>query len=284
MDVSIIIVNYNTKELTSSCIESVIEHTKNISYEIILVDNKSTDGSESFFCKDKRLLFIQSHKNVGFGKANNLGFEYSHGKYIFLLNSDTLLKNNAVEMFYKAMEKADKNVACMGAILKDEDGNPIKSFGYYLGLKMLMPLKVTQFFSEDSIGESGIVVPVVLGADMFIRRTAIERCGFFDPNFFMYHEENDLQRRFHNSGLCSVIISGPSIIHLEGQSSRSSLNPLMVEGAYTYIKKWNPLWKYLFFKLLFSITRTPKVLLKKCSVKNKWRYLSSLYFYNPKII
>ena len=87
VDVSVIIINYNTLQLTDNCIRSIIEKTTEVTYEIILVDNASTDGSIGFFQKDKRVKFIQSPVNLGFGKANNLGYEYSQGKYIFLLNS-----------------------------------------------------------------------------------------------------------------------------------------------------------------------------------------------------
>ena len=116
MDVSIIIVNYNTKDLTKKCIESVIKYTTNILYEIILVDNASMDGSKELFEKDIRIKYIYNSTNDGFGKANNLGLKYSSGKYVFLLNSDTILMNNAVYQFYKAMENDGPLVACMGCV------------------------------------------------------------------------------------------------------------------------------------------------------------------------
>lgn len=122
MNVSIIIVNYNTREITQNCIESIFQHTKGIDFEVILVDNASTDGSIELFEKDTRLKFIESGKNIGFGKANNLGYTYSKGKYIFLLNSDTILLNNAVKEFFEIHEKMPINVACLGCVLKAADG------------------------------------------------------------------------------------------------------------------------------------------------------------------
>ena len=77
--------------MTRECIDSIFTKTKGINFEIILVDNASTDGSENYFKGDKRILFIQSNKNLGFGRANNLGAKYSKGKYLFLLNSDTII-------------------------------------------------------------------------------------------------------------------------------------------------------------------------------------------------
>ena len=87
LDVSIIIVNYNTKEITSNCINSIINHTSGVGYEIILVDNASTDGSVDLFKDNKSIILIASNVNLGFGKANNLGYSKSRGKYIFLFES-----------------------------------------------------------------------------------------------------------------------------------------------------------------------------------------------------
>ena len=89
MDVSVIIVNYNTQGLTSDCIESIIAQTSAVEYEIILVDNASTDGSKEVFAQDKRIKYIYSDQNLGFGRANNLGIREAKGRYLFFLNSDT---------------------------------------------------------------------------------------------------------------------------------------------------------------------------------------------------
>ena len=91
MEVSIIIVNYNTCDITKNCINSIFEYTKDIKFEIILVDNNSKDKSYSVFSNDNRITYLYQQNNLGFGKANNLGFKHAKGKYIFLLNSDTLL-------------------------------------------------------------------------------------------------------------------------------------------------------------------------------------------------
>ena len=98
MDVSIIIVNYNTKNLTLQCIDSIYEKTIGVSFEIIIVDNNSTDGSQELLSQDNRIVFVEAGENLGFGKANNLGVEKSNGKFIFFLNSDTILVNNAINI------------------------------------------------------------------------------------------------------------------------------------------------------------------------------------------
>lgn len=99
MDVSVIIVTYNTLALTRDCIDSIFRHTANVQFEVIVVDNASEDGSYDYFSKDRRIIYVYSQENMGFGRANNLGLEYASGEYIFLLNSDTYLKNNAIKIF-----------------------------------------------------------------------------------------------------------------------------------------------------------------------------------------
>ena len=99
-DVSIIIVNYNTLHVLRPCLDSIIEQTIGIDYEIIVVDNGSTDGSIEALSDDSRVTLIPTGENLGFGRANNKGLEQAKGEYIFFLNSETLLKNNAIKMLY----------------------------------------------------------------------------------------------------------------------------------------------------------------------------------------
>ena len=129
MDVSVIMVNYNTLELTKNTINSVMEKTKDLNYEIILIDNASTDGSVEFFEKEykDKIIFIKNNENLGFGKANNKGIEIAKGKYVFLLNSDTLLINNAIKILFDFMEK-NKNCGVCGGNLFDIDLKPTHSF------------------------------------------------------------------------------------------------------------------------------------------------------------
>ena len=114
MDVSIIIVNYNTYNLTHNCIESIIKNTCSISFEIILVDNASKDGSKEFFSKDNRIKYIYLEENIGFGRANNVGVEYASGNFLFFLNSDTLLVNNAIYILYQYLIENPKVAICGG--------------------------------------------------------------------------------------------------------------------------------------------------------------------------
>lgn len=277
MDVSIIIINYNTLSLTKKCIDSIFQHTKNIQFEIILVDNASTDGSKKLFMADARIIYIYNEENVGFGRANNIGLKYASGRYILLLNSDTYLINNAINIFKENMDVQPSNIACIGALLEDPFGAEVRSFGPFLSFKQFF--KGVKLEIPRPIPVSGVCVPVVLGADLFIRRSVIEKEGFFDPAFFMYHEENDLQRRYAQAGYYSKIIPGPRIVHLEGKSNASHINILAIQGGYIYMKKWNNRFIYIIYRILYAITRMPKLFMIRAPYNQKIKFLKALFCY-----
>lgn len=275
LDVSIIIVNYNTKELTNDCIESVMCKTSGVNYEIILVDNASIDGSIEFFKENKNIKLIASDVNLGFGKANNLGYSKSHGKYIFLLNSDTVLLNNAVKLFYDKMEECDERIACMGCFLQDAEGNRVHSYAEIPTLQNLMVeriwggfrwfgLKKMAMDSQERMknNPSFFEVGYVTGADLFIRRTAIEKCGLFDPDFFMYYEDPEMEFRYSKNGYQNYIYDKPLIAHLEGKSfSMSKRKTLIIlRSCVLYLSKTSKRWKVVLFRL-FLMAKFPYFML-----------------------
>lgn len=262
MDVSIIIVNYNTCLLTANCINSIFEYTEGITFEVILVDNASSDGSVEMFSSDSRIKFIEAGDNLGFGKANNLGYKYSQGKYVFLLNSDTLLKNNAIKIFKEKMDNLPRTIACLGTILLNEQLMPTHS--YYVFPKwyhVVFPFTKT-FKERNNITER--VVDQLIGADLFIRRYVIEEVGFFDPGFFMYFEETDLQERFFQHGYSSYLITSPQIIHLEGKSSTVSRwkEEVILASCIYYFKKRMPYPVFLLWKSIVVLKRKVNVFWK----------------------
>ena len=148
MDVSVIIVNYNTKDLTKQCIDSIFEHTSDVTFEVLLVDNASTDGSVELFEKDTRIRFLESGCNLGFGKANNLGAQNAEGKYLLLLNSDTILLNNAIKLFFDKMESVGQEVGCMGCLLQDAHRQYMHSYAELPNVKNMLRILVwEQLFS-----------------------------------------------------------------------------------------------------------------------------------------
>jgi len=236
MDVSIVIVTYNTLNMTCECIDSIYKHTKDCSFEVILIDNASSDGSKDVFKIDKRVYYIYSDVNLGFGKANNKGLKIAKGKYIFYLNSDTVILNNAVKMFFDYWENA-KNKDCIGAlggILLDDKLNPIHSSSYFPTYTKLIKRQINSLFfhfikslicifrlSKLYIKMQKSYNPIIkpyfgdvdyiTGADLFLKN---DENAYFDENFFLYYEETDLEFSLKKIGKKRIIIDGPRIIHL----------------------------------------------------------------------
>lgn len=234
LDVSIILVSYNTKELTKNCLSSIYEKTVGINYNIFVVDNNSQDGS----CELIKELFpdvilIQNSNNLGFGAANNIAISKSKAKYIFLLNTDTILVNNAIKIFYDFMEDPKNNkMAVCGGNLLNLDFSSQHSYGKLPSLKRLLFMATglcivfKKFYNKlhvsgKEVGNNVMEVEYVTGADMFIRKSALEEVGTFDEDFFLYFEESELSYRLTRSGYKSVIIPEAKIIHLFEKSYKT---------------------------------------------------------------
>lgn len=248
MDVSVIIVNYNTLELTKNTIESVFKKTEGLNYEVILVDNASTDGSVEYFENNykEKIIFIQNRENLGFGKANNKGIEIAKGKYIFLLNSDTLLINNAIKILFDFMEQ---NIECgvCGGNLYDRDNKPVHSFKKELVniysdfdfIKNFILKFIYKKRMDFNYTNKNIEVGYITGADMFIRKKILEKVGIFDSDFFMYFEETELTARIKSSGKKIISVPQAKIIHLEGKSTQFKERKfrMFTESKYKYFYK-----------------------------------------------
>ena len=294
MNVSIVIVNYNTLKLTKACIDSVIEKTSGLEYEIILVDNASSDGSSDVFKNDERIIFIEASDNIGFGKANNLGVKHAKGDYLFFLNSDTLLLNNAVDELWKFCESHKENMlGAVGCILCDVNGKPCHSYAKLATAKdLILSYGIAPFCKSIAKKQMGIdakdesadcfEVGYVTGADIFVHRDVLKTCGAFDPDFFMYSEEAEMQWRFKQQRFKNLIIKTPKIIHMEGMSQAKKKSPtikkiLMTQTSlFLYVKKTSNKVVYALFRSLFPFTRLPFLLLSKRSIKEKVAYVKFL--------
>ena len=274
MDISIIIVNYNTKELTKNCIDSIYEKTKDIEFEVILVDNDSNDGSKELFERDKKIEFVEAGKNLGFGKANNLGLTRATGKYIFFLNSDTILVNNAVKIFFDFCEgHKDLKTNDIGCLLQNAEGKRIHSFAPFptmareLSDFLIAPIYKKFYWTyhrydttKDDVNKDWYHVDYVTGADLFVSRKVIDEFGGFDPDFFMYFEETEMQHRWTKHGYPSLIIKTPQIIHLEGGSVNKERVKFNVrqflmgqKSKILYFKKTHGLVYNFFFRLVLLL-------------------------------
>lgn len=234
MDLSIIIVNYNTKELLKQTIESVIcTASQAIDYEIIVSDNGSEDGScemiKEYF---SHIQLIENKANLGFSKGNNIAIKESKGRYILLLNSDTVVNKHCLEKCINYMDE-HLEIGTLGCRVLLPNGNldaackrgyptPEASMYYMLKLHKLFPNSHKfgaynlGYLSELEINE----VDCLVGAFMIVRREAIEDVGLLDEDFFMYGEDIDWCYRIKQSGYKIIYYPEATIIHYKGASSK----------------------------------------------------------------
>ena len=271
-DVSVIIVNYNTLSITKSCIDSILKYTSSLNYEIILVDNASSDGSKEIFERDNRIKYLYNDSNVGFGRANNIGAKKASGKYLFLLNSDTLLMNNVINEMYQFME-CNKEISACGVNLLDANHKTTYSHGKFpsvleefssIGFLSLYrqfynnKLSLAQKISEGNIND----VDYISGADIFIRSEVFNMVEGFDYDYFMYYEETDLFYRLKCKGYKFCILPELEIIHLEGGSFNKPREEILninrfkmqFNSKILYFKKHKPIYQIYLVKL-FSILK-----------------------------
>lgn len=271
MQVSIIIVSYNTKDLTLNCIKSIYQHTKNIEFEIIVVDNASSDGSVQVIREHfPQVILIEAGDNIGFGRANNLGAKSATGEFLFLLNSDTLFVENSLKKlydFYK-LNQAELDLGVLGCFLINENG-VINGFGNIFPnvssiieckIKAIPPINKLHFRAESKtydFNKPYFEVDYVLGADMFISKKLFKALNGFDERYFMYFEESDLQLKVRELGLHNYIYTGTKIIHLEGKSFTEKISnfkrKIVHKSEISYIKKnYSESYStYLFMDLLW---------------------------------
>ena len=224
MELSIIIVNYNTKDLILKCIESIKKSKPKVSYEIIVIDNGSEEPPPS--SKDYRL--IKNKENLGFAKANNQGIRLAKGEYVLLLNSDTEVKKGSIDKLYE-FAKAKRDVGVVAPRLLNPDGS-------VQGSVFLTPTiwrNIRQyFFGEEKLltkyapdGESPQNVEIVSTAAFMITPAALKKVGFLSEKYFMFFEEFDYCRRVKEKGLKIVYFPTSEIIHYHGASGEKLAAP-----------------------------------------------------------
>jgi len=241
LDVSVIIVNWNTRDILRDCLISVYSQTKDISFEVIVVDNASMDGS-SLMVKAQfpDVKLIENSENRGFAAANNQGMAVARGRYVLLLNSDTVVLKNAIA---KTVKYADLNpdTAVVGCRVLNPDRslqptcfmfpsilNMILSSTY---LYKLFPRST--FFGRERMSwwdrSDAREVDVVTGCFMLVRSKAINEVGMMDESFFLYGEETDWCYRFRQSGWKVMFAPVAEIIHLGGESSKQARADMLVQ-------------------------------------------------------
>ena len=250
MDLSVVIVNYQTFELTKNTINSILEYDHPFSYEIFVVDNASTDDSlerlKDYF-KDK-VKFIASIENNGFAAGNNQALRQAEGKYQLLLNSDTLVWQNTLENIYEYME-ANPDVGACGCRVLLEDGEldkackrsfPNVKNSFFRLFHVPTASKDDNYNLTDLPDDEIYEIDCLTGAFMFMRKDALDKVGLLDETFFMYGEDIDLCYRIKHGGWKIVYYGKSKITHLKGASSKKQKSKLIYEfyrAMYIYYKK-----------------------------------------------
>lgn len=227
LDLSIIIVNYNTKRLLQDCLESVFKNSQGLKIEVIVVDNGSADGSVEYLKKQKNVRLVENKKNFGFAKANNQGIKIAVGKYIFLLNSDTIIESKALSKLVKFAEKG-KSIGGVAPRLLNSDGSIQASCFRFPSLRGAVEEfwfgkrgSFSKYFPETS---QPVAVDAVVGAALLLPRETISKIGFLDERYFMYFEDFDYCQRIKKAGLKLYYLPGAVITHLHGASGRRMKN------------------------------------------------------------
>ncbi len=234
VSLSIIIVNYKTAPLLVDCLQSLYSQGSSLEMEVIVVDNASGDDSfQVITSRFPSVKWVQMSYNSGFARANNEGIRLSQGNVVLLLNSDTIVEGNAIEKCYRAFLQ-DEYVAC-GLQLMNADRSPQISGNYAMkgGLNYVLPLPYLgnafrwlgqlARIKKPHVPDTKQVVEVdwINGAFLMVKKTAIEKAGMLDEDFFLYAEEAEWCGRLKKTGkLC--IYGQFSIVHLQGETANET--------------------------------------------------------------
>ena len=267
VNVSVVIVNYKTPKLVKDCVESVVKQTKGVSYEVIVVDNASSDGSlaaiRNLQHSTSNLKLIENRENLGFAGGNNLGIKQAEGDYVLLLNSDTILWEDAISFVVAFMKKHPK-VGVASCALVNPDGSLQATGGYFPTLGRVfawalfvddLPLvggllgsyhpHTPKFFTKSRFYTKKRQMDWVTGAFFMIRKEVIEGLGGLDEEFFMYVEEVEYCFRVKQAGWQVYYLPEARVVHLGGASTVGSAGQVMGEfnGLKLFYGKHFPGWR-----------------------------------------
>lgn len=300
-DLSIIVVSYNTRDMTLACLDSIRSETKSTNFEVIVVDNASDDGSAAAIEKhplNVRLVSLES--NIGFARANNLGAMYAEGDLLLLLNPDTVVLENAIDRLVEfSRERPDAGIWGGKTVFGDGSLNPsscwrkISPWNLICGVtgisKMFStnPLLNSEAYGgwkRDSISD----VDIVSGCFFLVRTELWKALKGFDALFFMYGEEADLCHRAKKLGAQPCITPEAKIIHYGGASEQSKagklvkllaakmtlirrhFNPLLKPVGISLLALW-PLSRVIIFSLLSIVVPTGRMKASRVSWREVWR-------------
>jgi len=249
VDVSIIIVNWNTKQHLLNCLDS-LSNSDRYTQEIIVVDNASSDGSvDTVISRFPTIKVIENKENIGFAKANNIGIRQSIGRYVCLINSDIIVLDDCIKNLMTFMDE-NSNIGMAGPRILNPDHTCQVSCRHFptlwnnlcqaLGLNYLFPKSA--FFSDwlmnywphDSIRS----VDALSGCFLMVRREAMNEVGLLDEDFFIYGEDIDWCRRFHQAGWDVVFFPNAKAIHVGAASSANAPIKFYIEMQKADLQYW----------------------------------------------
>ena len=250
IDVSIVIVNYNTAALTTRCIESIVASEPQCQFEIILVDNASTDDSASLLpLKFPMVRWVQQKSNLGYAIGLNAGAKEAKGKYLVMMNSDTWIKDNILDVFLEAQSLSNNENMLFVPILLSELGDFQKNtYAYNASFRELLSynLVFNYFFPLPQLTD----IKALNGACLFMSNAAYQKMGGFDEDFFLYSEEFEFCKRFVKNGGKLGVLESIKVYH-ENEASSSdkswNLTQRAASIALLFLKTKGRMGLFLFF-------------------------------------
>lgn len=254
-DVSVIIVSFQTRELTRRCLETVRLEARGLAVETIVADNASSDGSPEMLSEDPSVRLIRLDRNIGFGPANNRALAVAQGRYFVLLNSDAFLQPYAL---VRAVEHMDRtpSAGAGGARLLSEDGtdqpsawrfpSPLRDLLVYSGMAARFPKSACLSGGGRRWADASqeALVDWVPGAFLILRPEALDKVGFFDEQFFLYYEEVDLCRRLKHAGYSTHYWPDIQVVHLGGESAKKLGMALSPAARQVALWRFRSEWMY----------------------------------------
>jgi GT2 family glycosyltransferase len=295
VDLSIIVVNWNAKNLLLPCLDSIYQTCKGVAMEVFVIDNGSTDGSgEAVKERFPKVTFIQNQKNVGFAMANNQALRLSKGNYLLLLNPDTKMKEGAIERLVSFMESSPE-AGVVGAQLLNDDGSKQNSIANFpslatelLNKSLLRWLFPKQFPGKERDYSNPVEVDSVIGACMMVRREAMDQVGLLDEEYFLFLEETDWCYRIKKAGWKVYHIPQAEIYHFQGKSAELEKKKAKIEyyrSRYHFFKKnrgtlqWVILHIGLIVRLGVELILTATVSFFTFFTVKRWRERLLIYAY-----
>jgi len=267
-DLSVVVVNYNTRDATSACLRSVLQASPSLDLELIVVDNGSTDGSpEAFGERFPLVTTVEAGENLGFARGVNLGARAATGTWLLLLNPDTLVLPGSLQALLEFADRHPEYGVFGGRTLRpDGTVDPSSCWGAptLWSLAMFATMLSTAFrrstvFDPESLGawdrDSVREVPIITGCLLLIRRAAFERLGGMDEDYFLYGEDAEFSLRAGRAGLRRVVVPDAVIVHEVGGSSDAggAKGCMVMAGKVTHLRKtWSPIRAALGVRLLLA--------------------------------